>query len=777
MGIVSYLKEILYEASTTKPNDKPADTTSQDSSLTTEGTTRPPVIYRRTDSDGDSEQEGTSDDETAEQEGTSDDETAEQEGTSDDETVETHKHGHVPTRYQELWKKANELAIDDSEVKSLRKYHPETVRESRWDKTLEELEDFVNNLEQSDRDATVQVIDGRYQWIKSNQGEIKNRLKAVVATEESEQEIRNLIEDENKVTNWLEIWAKWESLRQLPEKPRESVSVSEIKGIGKSLSRNLKANGYTSLRDIRQSSVTALQDVEGIGEQRAETIYAWVSTRPVSEIRGVGTTLQKQLHSHGLWTAADITAISQDKLTNINRVGDKRAKEIQARAAAWLPTQCESLASLRQEYQPPYHSLSEATEQIEEFETKLYYHTKIEPLNEVLEREAAPLTISDNRDVYELLVEHDWMSQQQESHKSIDANWDDILQQLIALGGTDNWEAKLSVDLKSHFNLPALQTPQIDLTEIYTKESAEAAERYLDNIKTRAERNREFKRISREALDLQTRARDSSIELTDIEETLSNQLRLLHAHLDDDSFTEIRDTIETYLMACERGIQLTEAYPDYPFASVVKSLIEIGQTDNLQREKIEDLATILEVGDKGFELLETLEYDHPAVDQDAWEESITLALEEQYPQAIQPVEKQLTRLESGVWNRGDLEDYDWRSFEKLVGTLYRDEGYEVTVTQSSGDLGVDIWATNESQRLAIQVKHYQAGQTVGRGALQKLVSTLAKGDADIAVIITSSDFADTAEQYAEDFGPELELVAVEELLERLSTSNQPPEPN
>jgi len=73
-----------------------------------------------------------------------------------------------------------------------------------------------------------------------------------------------------------------------------------------------------------------------------------------------------------------------------------------------------------------------------------------------------------------------------------------------------------------------------------------------------------------------------------------------------------------------------------------------------------------------------------------------------------------------------------------------------------------------------QAKQNRTGQPVGREPLQKLVSTLAKGDADEAVVVTSSDFADTATRYAHDFGPELTLVNADELLKRLNESTLPP---
>jgi len=58
--------------------------------------------------------------------------------------------------------------------------------------------------------------------------------------------------------------------------------------------------------------------------------------------------------------------------------------------------------------------------------------------------------------------------------------------------------------------------------------------------------------------------------------------------------------------------------------------------------------------------------------------------------------------------------------------------------------------------------------------LGSTVSAIAKGDADEAVVVTSSRFTRTAKEYATDFGAGLELVAGERLIEKLSLSDVPP---
>lgn len=191
-------------------------------------------------------------------------------------------------------------------------------------------------------------------------------------------------------------------------------------------------------------------------------------------------------------------------------------------------------------------------------------------------------------------------------------------------------------------------------------------------------------------------------------------------------------------------------------------------------EEAEDKIGILEGCFEILEFLSEVDHQHPSVEASLWCDAVKTAFKNQDSQIIDPINAQISRMKNAVWEADDLFNFGWDEFEHLVGDLYQDQGYEIEVTQSSADLGVDIWATKGSECVAIQVKQFQDGNTVGRETLQKLASTLAKNEADQAVVVTSSRFARTAEQYAEDFGPGLELVDQEDLVKRLTESKIPP---
>ena len=58
-------------------------------------------------------------------------------------------------------------------------------------------------------------------------------------------------------------------------------------------------------------------------------------------------------------------------------------------------------------------------------------------------------------------------------------------------------------------------------------------------------------------------------------------------------------------------------------------------------------------------------------------------------------------------------DMSPREFEELVADVYRGLGYEVELTQQARDGGVDIVASGDGERIAIECKRYGPGSSVG----------------------------------------------------------------
>lgn len=191
-------------------------------------------------------------------------------------------------------------------------------------------------------------------------------------------------------------------------------------------------------------------------------------------------------------------------------------------------------------------------------------------------------------------------------------------------------------------------------------------------------------------------------------------------------------------------------------------------------DEIENSIEVIYETKKILSYLETVDSSHPSIDVDSWEYSMETALEEQYPDILTPIISQIDRLQDSLWKKHHLYQMSWEEFEGLIGSLYDSLGYTTTVTQGTADMGVDVWVKNDEERVAIQVKQFSPGNVVGREPLQKTVSTIAKGDADETVVVTSSQFARTAEEYANAFGSGLELISGDDLIEMLTESDIPP---
>lgn len=91
-----------------------------------------------------------------------------------------------------------------------------------------------------------------------------------------------------------------------------------------------------------------------------------------------------------------------------------------------------------------------------------------------------------------------------------------------------------------------------------------------------------------------------------------------------------------------------------------------------------------------------------------------------------------------------------RDFELLVAYLYRKKGYQVNITPRTRDGGYDIVAEKQSsrelQRFHVECKRYE--ESVGVRIVRAVLGTLVVKKATKAVIVTSSNFTDTAKKEA-----------------------------
>jgi HJR/Mrr/RecB family endonuclease len=103
----------------------------------------------------------------------------------------------------------------------------------------------------------------------------------------------------------------------------------------------------------------------------------------------------------------------------------------------------------------------------------------------------------------------------------------------------------------------------------------------------------------------------------------------------------------------------------------------------------------------------------------------------------------------------NFEDYTWLDMENMVGELFEKKGYEVTVTQATGDFGIDVEARNDKESIGIQVKHWN--NDVGYEDVAKtLGSSMGKFNRSI-IVNSKSGFTSQAWQKQSEMPYVLEL--------------------
>lgn len=115
------------------------------------------------------------------------------------------------------------------------------------------------------------------------------------------------------------------------------------------------------------------------------------------------------------------------------------------------------------------------------------------------------------------------------------------------------------------------------------------------------------------------------------------------------------------------------------------------------------------------------------------------------------IPRQYTAVEVAV----DYDALTAEEFEEAIAALCERDGCSgVDVVGGAGDLGADVVAlTPDGRRVVIQCKHYGDSHRVGSQDLQRFGGTcFTVHEADVAVLVTTSDFTMPAVEYAEQCG-------------------------
>lgn len=94
----------------------------------------------------------------------------------------------------------------------------------------------------------------------------------------------------------------------------------------------------------------------------------------------------------------------------------------------------------------------------------------------------------------------------------------------------------------------------------------------------------------------------------------------------------------------------------------------------------------------------------------------------------------------------NIDNMDGIVFERYIGKLLKHKGYSVEYTPVTDDKGVDIIATRDNIRCAIQIKRYSS--TVSRTAVSDAVGGKYYYHCDIPMVITNNYFTKAAKEFA-----------------------------
>jgi len=124
----------------------------------------------------------------------------------------------------------------------------------------------------------------------------------------------------------------------------------------------------------------------------------------------------------------------------------------------------------------------------------------------------------------------------------------------------------------------------------------------------------------------------------------------------------------------------------------------------------------------------------------------------------------------------EIDNMDGVTFEHYVARLLRNEGYtKVEVSKGSGDFGVDIVASKDRRRYAIQVKRWTG--TISRTAVSDAVAGQRHYSCNAAMVITNSYLSTKSKEFAASVGCEIvDRDILSEWILRFQTSGGGPRP-
>lgn len=158
-----------------------------------------------------------------------------------------------------------------------------------------------------------------------------------------------------------------------------------------------------------------------------------------------------------------------------------------------------------------------------------------------------------------------------------------------------------------------------------------------------------------------------------------------------------------------------------------------------------------------LELMQKLQLQH---DEERMRETIKIKANELIEVEMKKLKLNLLRQKENLLKLSPKE------FEDAIAEMYRKLGYYVQQTPYSNDGGKDLIMFLEQKKYIVECKRYSPDQSIGRPLLQKFLAAVIEEKADLGIFVTTSEFTETALEYAEKFN--IKLVNGSRLTELMS---------
>lgn len=100
----------------------------------------------------------------------------------------------------------------------------------------------------------------------------------------------------------------------------------------------------------------------------------------------------------------------------------------------------------------------------------------------------------------------------------------------------------------------------------------------------------------------------------------------------------------------------------------------------------------------------------------------------------------------GKQKAAELNQLSGTEFEEFLAGLFRNHGYGVELTPTTGDYGADLLLVKAGQRIAVQAKCYTG--SVGVSAVQEALAGMAYYQCQTAWVVTTGNFTPNATELA-----------------------------